>query len=181
MRHALCTVFALAAAACGGHDAGPMMMTRPSAMGSQGYGAAFVSVTPAGGSTGVPTSTSVTLRFGAGMAAGMDQYVDLHVGSIAGPVVSMGCAWSPDRTTLTCLPGAPLDPRTTYVVHVGGGMMTQARQPLDYDPYGPGMGGQWLMGGRMGPSHGGNPWGMMGSGWRGSNGSYGMEFPFTTA
>ena len=182
MREALCTILVLAAAGCGGgHDYGPMMMTGPSATVPQGYGAALVSLTPPGGSAGVPTSTSITLRFGAAMAVAMEQYVDLHVGSIAGSVVSMGCAWSPDRTTLTCRPSAPLDARTTYVLHVGGGMTTHAGQPIDFNLYGPGMGGLWLMGGMMGPAHGGHSWGMMGPGWRGSNGSYGMEFPFTTA
>lgn len=181
MRNALSAILALAAAGCGGRDYGPMMMTGPSGMGPQGYAPALVSVTPAGGATGVPTSTSITLRFGTAMAVAMDQYMDLHVGSIAGPVVPMGCAWSPDRTTLTCTPSAPLDPRTTYVFHLGGGMMTQAGEPIDYGRYGPAMGGQWLMGGMMGPSHGGHPWGMMGPGWRHPNGSYGMEFSFTTA
>jgi hypothetical protein len=83
--------------------------------------------------------------------------------------------------TLTCTPQAPLSARTTYVVHLGGGMMTQSGQPLDYAQYGPMMGGQWIMGGMMGGSHGGSPWGMMGSGWRNANGSYGMAFSFTTA
>jgi len=44
-----------------------------------------------------------------------------------------------------------------------------------------GMGEQWLMPGMMGGTHAGASMGMMGSGWRGSNGSYGMAFPFTTA
>ena len=60
-------------------------------------------------------------------------------------------------------------------------MMTQAGQPIDYATYGPAMGGQWLMGGMMGPAHSGQPWDMMGSGWRHTNGSYGMQFAFTTA
>ena len=42
------------------------------------------------------------------------------------------------------------------------------------------MGGQWLMSNMMGGNHAGSPMGMMGSGWRGSNGSYGMFFSFTT-
>jgi len=67
------------------------------------------------------------------------------------------------------------------VVHLGGGMMTQAGQALDYGRYGPGMGGQWIMGGMMATSHGGASWGMMGPGWRNANGSYGMVFSFTTA
>ena len=43
------------------------------------------------------------------------------------------------------------------------------------------MGGQWITGGMMGGSHAGGAWGMMGPGWRNSNGSYGMAFSFTTA
>ena len=79
------------------------------------------------------------------------------------------------------MPQAPLSPRATYVVHVGGGMMTQAGQPVDYDQDGSMMGGQWITGGKMGASHGGQPWGMMGSVWHNANGSYGMAFTFTTA
>lgn len=186
MRKMILAILALAAAGCGGHEYGPMMdgrtmMTGPSGTGPQGYGAALLSVTPAGGSTGVATSTSITLRFGAPMAVAMEQYVDLHVGNLAGPVVPMDCSWSPDRATLTCTPSAPLAPRTTYVLHIGGGLMTQAGQSIDYGHYGPAMGGQWIMGGMMGPSHGGHPWGMMAPGWRNPNGSYGMGFSFTTA
>jgi hypothetical protein len=69
----------------------------------------------------------------------------------------------------------------TYVFHLGGGMMTQAGQPLDYTRYGPMMGGQWIMGGMMGNSHAGGSWGMMGPAWRNANGSYGMVFGFTTS
>ena len=166
-----------AAIGCGGEH-GPMSMTGPNGM---GYGAALVSVAPEGGSTAVPTSTSITLRFGAAMAVATEEYVDLHRGGLAGPVVPMSCGWSADRSVLTCTPRAPLEPRTTYVVHVGGGMMTQTVQRIDYAQYGPMMGGQWVMGGMMGPNHGGSPWDMMGSGWRNPNGSYGMEFVFTTA
>ena len=181
MRKVLSAILLLIAVGCGGVDHDPMMMTSPSGMGPQGYGAALVSVTPSGGATGVPTSTAVTLRFGVAMAAWMEQYVDLHVGNVEGAVVPIGCAWSPDRTTLTCTPSAPLDPRTTYVLHVGGGLMTQPRQSIDYGHYGPAMGGQWLMGGMMGSGHGGHAWGTMAPGWRNPNGSYGMVFPFTTA
>jgi hypothetical protein len=117
------------------------------------------------------------------MATGMEQYVDLHVGSTAGPTVPLGCTWSPDRTTLTCVPAAPLAPGTMYVVHVGGGLISQAGQPIDCGWYGPGYGGQWLWsGGMMGPDgHYGWSGGMMGPGCGGGNGSYGMQFPFVTA
>ena len=60
-------------------------------------------------------------------------------------------------------------------------MTTQSGAGVDFGAYGPMMGGQWIMGGMMGGSHAGNPWGMMGSSWHGANGSYGMAFPFTTA
>jgi hypothetical protein len=160
--------------------AGPGM-TGPAATGPQGSAPALVSVAPRGGSTGVAISEPIALHFGAPMAAGMEQYVDLHVGHVGGPLVPVACGFSSDRTTLTCLPNGPLAPRTAYVLHVGGGMMTAAGQPIDYGTHGPGMGGLWLAGGMMGPAHAGHGWGMMGPGWRHSNGSYGMEFSFTTA
>jgi len=144
-------------------------------------GATFMSVTPQGGATRVSASAPIVFRFGAAMGAGMEQYVDLHRGDLAGPTVPMNCGWSGDRTTLTCTPQGPPSSRTTYVIHLGGGMMTQAGQRLDYARYGPMLGGQWIMGGMMGSTHGGGPWGMMGPGWRNSNGSYGMAFNFTTA
>ena len=163
---------------CGG-DGGSM--TGPSAMGMGSPGAAFMSVTPQGGAAGVSVSGSIVLRFGGAMGTGMEQYVDLHMGDLAGPEVSMTCGWSGNRTTLTCAPQGPLSPRTTYAFHLGGGMMAQSGQPLDYAQYGPMMGGQWIMGGMMSGSHGGSPWGTMGSGWRNTNGSYGVAFTFTTA
>ena len=173
----ICSV-AFLCVGCGGND-GNMM--GPSAVGMGSTGATLISITPRGGATGVPVSSQVALRFGAAMGTGMEQYVDLHMDDLAGPIVPMNCGWSVDRTTLNCRLQGPLYPRSTYVVHVGGGMMTQTGQLLDYTQYGPMMGGQWIMGGMMGGGHGGHPWGMMGSGWHNPNGSYGMVFPFTTA
>src|SRR3970282_1833762 len=115
---------------------------------------------------GVSTSAPIVFRFGVTMGTGMEQYVDLHMGDLAGPTVPMNCGWSGDRTTLTCTPQGPLASRTTYVAHLGGGMMTQAGQPLDYGQYGPVMGGQWITGGMMGGSHPGGSWGVMGPRWR---------------
>jgi hypothetical protein len=46
---------------------------------------------------------------------------------------------------------------------------------------GPSMSGSAAATGMMGGLHAGVPVGMMGSGWHGSNGSYGTVFPFTTA
>jgi len=114
------------------------------------------------------------------MGAGMEQYFDLHMGDLSGAEVAMSCAWSADRTQLTCTPGSPLASRTTYALHMGGGMMSSGGVAVDYTA-GPGMGGQWIMGGMMTGTHGGMGWGTMGSGWHNPNGSYGMVFTFTTA
>ena len=158
-------------------------MMGPGMNGSGGAsaGAMFMSVSPAGGATGVPAGTSVTFRFGGAMAAGMEQYVDLHLGDLSGPVVPTSCGWSADRTVLTCTPASALAPHTTCAIHLGGGMMSAGGAVVDYGTYGPGMGGQWIMGGMMTGTHGGMAWGMMGNGWRNGNGSYGMVFGFTTA
>ena len=168
---------AVLAGACGGGSS-----TMPSGMGGDGgAGAAFLSESPAAGTTGVATSTSITFRFSGAMGAGMEQYVDLHMGDLSGAEVAMGCTWSADRTVLTCTPASPLAAHSTYAIHLGGGMMSAAGVAVDYTTYGPGAGGQWIMGGMMTGSHGGMAWGMMGSGWRNPNGSYGMVFTFTTA
>jgi hypothetical protein len=114
------------------------------------------------------------------MAGGMEQFLDLHLGGIGGSVVPMACAWSPDRTTLTCSPGSPLQPGTTYTIHLGGGMRDQSGHHMDLDPW-IGMGGQWVTSDMMGGMHNGQPVGMMGSGWRHGPDHYGMTFTFTTS
>lgn len=167
---------AMLAAACGGE--GDMMTGPGGAM--SGTGTALLSVAPPGGATGVSVNATMVVRFSGAMASGMEPFVDLHQGGLDGLVVPMACAFSTDRTTLTCSPQAPLMPRTAYTLHVGGGMRDASGRSLDMGQYGVAMGGQWVMGGMMGPSHAGGPWGMMGGNWQGANGSYGMAFPFTT-
>jgi hypothetical protein len=149
--------------------------------GGTAAGTAFMSVSPTGGETGIAVGSPMTFRFNGAMGAGMEQYVDLHVGDLSGAEVGMTCGWSVDRVLLTCTPASPLAPHTTYALHLGGGMMSAAGVAVDYTAYGPGMGGQWILGGAMTGTHGGMGWGMMSSGWRNANGSYGMVFTFTTA
>lgn len=170
---------ALLAAGCGsGSDAS---MMGPNGAGISGARTSLMSVAPQGGAAGVAGSTFMVFRFGAAMGSGMEQYVDLHVGDLAGPTMPMNCSWSSDRTILTCTPQSSLTPRTHYLLHLGGGMMNQAGQALDYSQYGPMMGGQWILGGMMTASHAGSAWTMMGATWHNVNGSYGMAFTFTTA
>jgi len=172
---------ALLAAALGVACGGGSSMTGSGMNGPGGTsaGAAFMSVSPAGGATGMAVGSPITFRFSGPMGAGVEQYVDLHMGDLSGAEVGMSCAWSADRTQLTCTPGSPLASRTTYALHMGGGMMSAGGVAVDYTA-GLGMGGQWIMGGMMTGTHGGMGWGMMGSGWRNANGSYGMVFTFTT-
>jgi hypothetical protein len=162
----------------GGHDG---MMMGPGEIPSGVSPAPFLSVSPNGGASGVSLTTMVVVRFGAAMGAEMEEYVDLHEGGLSGPVSPMSCTWSADRRTLSCTPGAPLQPGTTYWIHLGGGLMDEVGDPVDYDEYGPMMGGEWIQGGMMGGSHAGGPWGMMGGAWHDAHGGYGMAFPFTTA
>ncbi len=178
---------AAAAALAAGCGSGNGMMGPGSGMtgstptgGASGGAVSFTSVSPAPGAVGVPVGSPIMLRFGGGMAAGMEQFIDLHQGDLSGPVVPMSCAWSADATVLTCTPASPLAAHTTYATHMGGGLMSRAGSVIDYAPA-LAVGGRWIMGGMMTGSHGGRGWGMMTGDWRNANGSYGMVFTFTTA
>jgi hypothetical protein len=141
--------------------------------------ATLAAVSPAPGTASVATSTTVTLTFGQPMMAGMEQYMDLHQGSISGPVMPMNCAWDASVTTVTCTPSNPLGVGTQYTIHVGAGITDDQGHMIDMGNW-TGMGGQWATSGMMGGTHAGQPVGMMGAGWTHGN-HYGMLFTFTTA
>jgi hypothetical protein len=143
----------------------------------------LLAVSPDGGATNVSRSAAMVMQFDGAMGMGMEQYIDLHHGTIADSTRPMTCTWSADRKTVTCTPNMPMDPQTQYTLHMGGGMkgadsmmanMSKATQ----------MGGQAVKAtggmGSMGSMHGGQSMSMMGSGWRASDGSYGMMFAFRT-
>jgi hypothetical protein len=141
--------------------------------------AALTAVSPAPAATAVATSTTITLTFDHPMAAGMEQYMDLHQGGVTGPTVPMHCAWSPDQTTLACTPTNPLSPGTQHTIHVGGGMTDAHGDHADLDDWTT-RGGQWCDSGMMGGTHDGHPVGTIDDHWKhGSH--YGMMFTFTTA
>ncbi len=142
---------------------------------------ALASVVPAGGAVGVDPTGIVTVTFNHALMAGMEKYAALHEGDVTRPVVAGSWALSPDRTTLTFTPAAALESLTKYTIHLGGGMMDASGRPVDMDP-GRMMGGQYAGGSMMGGGGmmGGGS-GMMGPGWQGANGMYGMVFSFTTA
>jgi len=172
---------AVFAIACGGGNSmtGPSMSSPGGGSGSAGA-VTLMAVSPVAGATGVPVGSPITFRFSGAMGSGMEQYMDLHMGDLSGAEIPMNCAWSADRTLVTCTPTSPLASRMMYAIHLGGGMTSANGGAVDCTP-GLGMGGQWIMGGMMTGTHGGMGWGMMGSGWRNANGSYGMVFIFTTA
>lgn len=142
--------------------------------------ATLTNVSPAGNATGVAVTAPIVLTFSNSMAQGMEAYMDMHVGTTAGAIMPMTCTWSPDRTTLTCT-HAPLASGSAYTIHVGGGMTDAGGNPIDMGDMVNMMGGMWLQQGMMGGMHAGQPTNMMGAGWMGSNGSYGMIFTFTTS
>ena len=164
---------ALALAGCGGGASAPTSV--PPAAGAP----VLLQVEPVGGASSVPVAAAVSMHFGSPMAAGTEQFFDLHHGSLAGPTVPMHCTWGPDHSSVTCTHD-PLEPGEQYMLHLGSGLMAGNGQPCDLQSYGPGMGGQWIDGAMMGGGHGGPSNGMMGSGGHHGN-SYGMAFPFTTA
>lgn len=141
--------------------------------------ASLAAVTPAPAATAVAATTPITLTFGQAMMPGMEQYVDLHQGTITGPIVPMGCGWNPATTVLICMPADSLAHGTHYLIHVGAGMTDAQGDMMDMNGWST-MGGQWATGGMMGTMHGGQSVGMMGSGWKDGSGHYGMTFGFTT-
>lgn len=144
-------------------------------------GMALAEITPAPGATGIDPASPIAIRFSGAMASGMEQYADLHRGDISGPVVPMGCAWSTDRSTLTCTPGEPLQSETRYTIHMGSGMTDANGRMADTEQYGMQMGGQPVTAAMLGPMHGGNPAGMLGPGWQDADhGHMGIAFTFKT-
>lgn len=145
--------------------------------------AALLSVVPSGGTMNVTIGTTVVITFNHAIPDSMEAYADLHEGTVTGPVVAGSWSLSGDHRVLTFTPALALKPATTYVIHVGGGMMDEDGDHLDLGMYGSGMGGQWatqsmMSGGMMGGQTGGH----MGSGWLDAgSGTYGMIFTFTTA
>jgi hypothetical protein len=138
------------------------------------------SVVPAGGSVAVPIGSSVMVTFSNPMQMGMEIYAALHEGSVTGPVVAGTWMWSGDRTQLTFTPTMPLKAGTDYTMHLGGGMVDGSDAPVDFQSCVNQFGGQWATPGMMGGGMMGGST-MMGPGWKGSNGMYGMTFTFTTA
>ena len=159
-------------AACGGAS---MTGTNDSGISAT----ALLSVSPAPSATNVSTTGPFVMVFNGAMHSGMEQYVDMHKGDVSGAVMPMTCARSADERTLTCTVNAPLASQTTYVLHMGAGMTGSSGGVIDMTA-GRMMGGIDVTSGMMNGSHAGQSMSMMGAGWLGANGSFGMTFSFKT-
>jgi Bacterial Ig-like domain len=158
------------AAGCGGESVAPVLSTE------------LAAVVPAGGAVGVDAGTVVTVTFTHSMMVGMEDYMVLHKGDVTGPLVAGTWSWSADRLQAIFHPSSPLEPKTMYTIHVGGGMMDEDGDEVGFNHYGHQMGGVWATGQMMsGGMMGGSTGWMMGEGWRSAGGVYGMLFSFTTA
>lgn len=167
----------LALGACSSSSSSPTSTdaTAPAALG----------VLPAASATGVSATAPIVVTFNVSMMSGMETLVVLHEGSVTGTQVMGVSTWSADRTALTITPATALKAKTTYVVHLSpslkgtnGTMIDLAQctkiggQSISGSMMGAGAGG--MMGGTWGP-------GMMGAGWQATDGTFGMQFTFTTA
>lgn len=147
---------------------------------------AVLAVLPAAGAQSIDPSAPIVITFSRPMMAGMEASVVLHEGTVAGSPVAGTAVWSGDRTMLTFTPGAPLKPRTTYVLHMSPGLLGQNGQAINLRSC-TALGGQTVTAGMMGTSATGGmmngTWGsgMMGNGWRAGDGTFGMYFTFTTS
>lgn len=141
---------------------------------------ALLEVTPSGGAADVAPDGAITIRFSGPMGMGMEQYVNLHLGTINGAVVPVSCTWSADRTTLTCVPSPALQGQRLYTLHIGTGMMDANGYGVVMEDPGVRMGGEPVTSGMMAGMHAGQPVNAMGAGWRNAEGHFGLAFGFTT-
>lgn len=184
LRHALTALLAaMIAAACSS-------TMSPSGAGpgdrSASAGPLVTTTIPRGGAIAVDPTAPITVVFGAPMMPGMEALVMLHEGSVTGPQVGGTATWSPDRTTLTFTPSAPLKSATNYVLHFSPNLKDAGGHVIDWAGCFGSVGGQPIpsgtFGGGMMNGSGMGPW-MMGPGWQPGSGTwgYGMIVPFTTA
>ncbi len=90
----------------------------------------FMGASPPAGATGVAVNTAIMFRFSGAMGSGMEQYMDLHMGDLSGAEMPMTCAWSSDRTPLTCTLNAPLAAHTTLTGANPLRSLARARRPI---------------------------------------------------
>lgn len=142
-----------------------------------------LSVLPAAGTTGVDPARPITITFNMSMMSGMELLVVLHEGSAAGPQITGLSSWSADRRVLTFMPATTLKAKTAYLVHLSPSLQGTNGKSIDLAQCAK-IGGTYVTGNMMGSASMMNgSWGsgMMGAGWKATDGTFGMLFTFTTA
>jgi len=98
----------------------------------------LLSLQPTGGAVDVSVGDTVEVTFDHAIAEGMEAYAALHEGSVTGPEVAGAWTRSADGMRLMFVPTSSLKPSTTYVVHLGSGMMDANGNPVNLETHGMG-------------------------------------------
>lgn len=125
-------------------------------------------ISPPPGAATVEVGAPIVLDFNGVMDTAQARFVDLHQGSIDGPIVPWTCTWGNADSTLTCTgtPAQPLLADTPYVLHIGAGLKGTNGEVLSSVPLAA-WGGTPITATDM-PSHGGQPSGGLAEGWKGT-------------
>lgn len=144
---------------------------------------ALLAIVPPGGAIDVNPNAPVVVRFDHPVGYSMAEHAEVRKEDMDGALVEGAWNLSDDRMTLTFTPDQPLEPLTTYVIHLGGGMLDEHGAHLNFERHGFDLGGEWCTEEQMGMGPMG-PVGFQhrhGADWRHPNGTYGMFFTFTTS
>jgi hypothetical protein len=138
----------------------------------------LLTISPRPGAATSTVGTPITLTFDGSMDSTARQFVDLHQGAVAGPIVPMTCLWSNENSTLACAATTtqPLVADSLYILHVGSGLTTSRGGMLGTSGM-TAMGGTAVDGSAM-TMHGGQSTGGIGSGWTGSGPGGGFGYAF---
>jgi hypothetical protein len=139
-----------------------------------------LNISPTPGTMTATVGTPIIITFDGTMDTTAAHYVDLHLGTIDGPVVPMDCTWRNAVSTLACAVSTaqPLLPDSLYTLHMGAGLMASNGSVIGTMGMADMGGTDVMMTGSM--MHGGQPASALGDGWRGTGnraGSIGFAFP----
>lgn len=95
-------------------------------------------------SVAVDSIARVQVTFSGPLASGMEDYIDVHEGSITGPVVSLNCSQTGTGAIVNCSPRPPFawEAGTEYWVHVGGSLKGRNGGAVDLTSIGTALGGR---------------------------------------
>lgn len=148
----------------------------PSEPTQSGAATALVTISPTPGPATDTVGTPISLKFDGAMDTASARFVDLHQGSIDGPVVPMNCGWQLADSLLSCTATAaqPLQADAPYTLHIGAGMTGSNGEVLSTTPL-IAWGGVPVDPTKT-TTHNGQPIGSLGKGWTGDGPTAGYAF-----